>query len=128
MEKIFRFDDICINTDIQNAIKIATHINSIFENVNIVFAISPLVNNIISEDTTISQRVYPQIFNAYSDFRIFYNVDKGGIPLFSEEIIRASHGLIHIDHRLLTKEAQELSILSSCSLMKSSIFVPPFNI
>jgi len=34
---------------------------------------------------------------------------------------------VHVDHRLLKKEAQELSILVSCSLSKSKIFVPPFN-
>jgi hypothetical protein len=34
---------------------------------------------------------------------------------------------VHVDHRLLHKCAQELSILVSCSLAKSSIFIPPFN-
>ena len=40
---------------------------------------------------------------------------------------RVSHGLIHVDHRLLSREAQEMSILTSCSLAKSKVFVPPFN-
>ena len=39
----------------------------------------------------------------------------------------ASHGLIHVDHRLMTKEAQELSILTSASLVKANVFIPPFN-
>ena len=33
----------------------------------------------------------------------------------------------HVDHRLLSKEAQEISIISSCSAIGTKIFVPPFN-
>ena len=35
--------------------------------------------------------------------------------------------MIHVDHRLLSRDAQEMSILISSSLVKSKIFIPPFN-
>lgn len=127
MEKVFRFDDICINIDMKNAITIAEYVKKHIVDVEVLFCVSPVVHNILSEDETIRQRVFPKIFNAYSDFRKFYEVDKCGIPKIPDWITRASHSLIHIDHRLLTKEAQEMSILVSCSLIKCSILVPPFN-
>ena len=39
----------------------------------------------------------------------------------------ASHGLVHVDHRLLDKSSQEMSILISSSLVNANIFIPPFN-
>jgi hypothetical protein len=92
----------------------------------ILYCISPLVNEMEGDRTT-RQRIFPKIFNAHSDHRIFYQVDECSLPRIPESATPASHGLVHVDHRLLTKEAQEMSILVSCSLAKSSIFVPPFN-
>ena len=125
--KIFRFDDINTNEDLEKTIKIARLIKDKVEDVNVLFCISPLVCDMSHETGKHSERIFPKILNAYSDYRIFYKVDKCGIPTFPEWITRASHGLIHVDHRLLTKEAQEMSIITSCALAKSSIFVPPFN-
>jgi hypothetical protein len=62
-----------------------------------------------------------------SDHRQFYKADIAAIPEIPDYVEKASHGLIHVDHRLLKKSAQEMSILVSCSLSKSNIFVPPFN-
>jgi hypothetical protein len=73
------------------------------------------------------QRIFPKILNAHSDYRCFYNVDLTGIPEINNRVVLASHGLIHVDHRLLTKEVQEISILVSASLVKAKIFIPPFN-
>lgn len=39
----------------------------------------------------------------------------------------ASHGLIHVDHSKIDHDAQEMSILSSCSMLGTKIFIPPFN-
>lgn len=39
----------------------------------------------------------------------------------------ASHGLYHVDHSKLSRDAQEMSILGSCSYLNTNIFVPPFN-
>lgn len=126
--KIFRFDDICINSDIDLANEISRLILENIPNAKIIYAISPLVSNLSDSLEPDRQRVYPKIYNAFSDYRIFYNSDICGIPNnLHQSAILASHGLVHVDHRLLDKPAQEMSILISCSLVKSKIFVPPFN-
>jgi hypothetical protein len=37
-----------------------------------------------------------------------------------------SHGLWHLDHKHASYELQEYSIVSSCRILKTKIFVPPF--
>ena len=125
--KTFRFDDININEDLEKTIKIASFVKSRIPNAKIIFCISPMVHDMSSEGGKESERIFPKIFNAYSDHRIFYKVDLCGVPPVPDWIETAGHGLFHMDHRLLTREGQEMSIVSSCSLSKSSIFVPPFN-
>jgi hypothetical protein len=65
-------------------------------------------------------RVFPAIFKAYSDQRHFLRPDSCGIPASPPGVERASHGLFHLDHRLLGEEAQEMSILASCALVSGS--------
>jgi len=126
--KIFRFDDICCNADIDLANSIVDEIIERIPDSKILYAVSPLVHNMREEEGKSKQRVYPKILNAYSDPKVFYNVDKCEIPSnMHPKAILASHGMIHVDHRLLDKSAQEMSILVSCSLVKSEIFIPPFN-
>ena len=127
MNKIFRFDDICINTDMDKANAMGRLFRRTFPNCEIWFCIAPLVHDMRGATGSTAERLFPKILNAYSDFRRFYEVGSCGLPEIIPEVSRASHGLIHVDHRLLTKEVQELSILASCSLAKSKIFVPPFN-
>lgn len=128
---LFRCDDVSLNTDILKLSNMIGIINKKFPQCNIILGISPLVHE-IKEENLLKERIFPKIFNAFSDFRVFYKTDKCGIPnleCFSiyNNITLASHGLIHVDHRLLKKEVQELSIITSSSLVKSSIFIPPFN-
>jgi hypothetical protein len=87
----------------------------------VIWAVSPIVHKGLYE------RVFPPILTAMSDVRNFYKADGLGIPNLRDDVKIASHGLIHADHRLLTKEVQELSIILSCSLLKTKTFVPPFN-
>tara|TARA_R110000744_G_scaffold70039_1_gene141863 strand:+ start:3396 stop:3950 length:555 start_codon:yes stop_codon:yes gene_type:complete len=126
-KRIFRFDDICVNADMDLTIKFAEHIRDRIPSAQVIFCISPLVHDMSSEKGITAERIFPKIFNAHSDYRKFYKVDNCGIPVFPDWITRAGHGLIHVDHRLLTKEVQELSVMASCSLARASIFVPPFN-
>mgnify|MGYP000200364496 FL=1 len=126
-KRTFRFDDICINADMDLTIRFAELIKKKIPSAEVIFCISPLVHDMTSEEGITSERIFPKILNAHSDHRKFYEVDDCGIPEFPEWITRAGHGLIHVDHRLLTKETQELSIITSCNLAKASIFVPPFN-
>ena len=129
MEKmIFRFDDVCINADMKLVNDMTEFLFDKFPECEVLWGISPLVNDMSAEKTNIGkQRIFPEILNAYSDYRKFYMVDKLGIPVFHPRVKIASHGLIHVDHRLLSRDAQEMSILVSSSLAKAKMFIPPFN-
>lgn len=120
---VFRFDDVSGNSNEKNHFAIAEYLRKRFPDCKIVWGISTLTHKNCGE------RVYPKIFNAYSNYRKFYAVEQVSVIEFNNDlgIIFASHGLIHVDHRLLALEAQEMSILVSCSLTKSKIFIPPFN-
>lgn len=120
--KIFRFDDVCINADIDLINNIASFILQRVPDAQILFGISPLVHD------HCGQRVFPEMLNAYSDFRKFFAVDRAGIPgNLHPDAQLAGHGLYHIDHRLLTYEQQEMSIITSCALIKCKKYIPPFN-
>jgi len=127
VKKVFRFDDICINSKMTDAILMAEEIKKQVQNAEVWFCVSPMVHTIDDPDPVSQQRIFPKIFNAHSDYRIFYTINKCGVPDFPAWITRAGHGLIHVDHRLLEHAAQELSILTSCNLVNADIFVPPFN-
>ena len=124
----FRFDDISSNSSQDEIAEITSYLLETFPDCDILYAISPIVHG--SESG--SQRIFPKKYSAMSDHRIFYNADKASMAFLTwlpqgKMITTASHGLLHIDHRLLSYEAQEMSILTSCSLTYSKIFVPPFN-
>lgn len=116
---IFRFDDICLNTNMKNAIDIALFLKSLGHDVQ--FAVS------FTCQFADNEFVFKPILKAYSNHRLFFNIDKIGIPDYPKTITTVSHGFIHIDHRLMCEEAQELSIISSCSLIKTNVFAPPLN-
>lgn len=123
VEKIkytFRFDDVCVNSDLRLLQNITDFLFEKFD-CEVIYGISPLVHK--SED----QRVFPKILNAYSDYKGYYCVDALGVPEIDKRVKAAGHGLVHVDHRLLSYGAQELSILTSCSLVDAEIFIPPFN-
>lgn len=120
--KTFRFDDVCINADIDLVNSITDFILQRIPNARIIFGVSPLVHS------NCGQRVYPEILNAFSDHKKFYSVNRAGIPdNLHDGATLAGHGLIHVDHRLLSFEAQEMSILISCALVNAKTFIPPFN-
>jgi hypothetical protein len=134
---VLRIDDISINTDRDELRNILKLISDKYPKMEILLAVSALVFNMnklsSGNDSQSNQRVFPKILNAFSDHRVFYKVEEIGIPdwlpSFSAEFNCkiASHGLIHVDHRLLDASAQELSILTSASILDTNIFVPPFN-
>lgn len=133
---VIRIDDISINSNKENLHKLLEIIRNHYQNVIILLAVSPMVFDMQKYNTDsseITERVFPKILNAYSDFRVYYDVEKLGIPDWLDEIVNkyecelATHGLIHVDHRFLNKDLQEFSIRISASLLSSKIFVPPFN-
>lgn len=133
---VLRLDDISVNVQKDRLVKFLRQARSVAPGIEILLAFSPLVFDMEThepERPAMSERVFPKILNAYSDHRAYYEVQKLGLPPWLPEVIddfrctKASHGLIHVDHRLLNKQTQELSILTSASLVNSKIFVPPFN-
>jgi hypothetical protein len=126
---IFRVDDVSVNTDLAKLKKIVATVRAVMSNAEFLFAISPLVHDVSQERAGDQERAFPRILSAYSDHREMFTVSRLGIPelgsIGKHDI--ASHGLVHVDHRLMGKEAQELSIVTSCALVGTSTFVPPFN-
>ena len=128
IKKIFRFDDVCINADMELINEMTDFLFKKFPKCVVLWGVSPLVHDMSQELNNITkQRIFPKILNAHSDYRKYYEVDLAGLPEFKKEATLAAHGLVHVDHRLLPKPAQEMSILISASLVKSKIFIPPFN-
>lgn len=123
----FRFDDVCINADMELIDDMTEFLFNRFPDCEVIYGVSPLVNDMSDANGREQQRVFPKIFNAYSSHKVLYEVDKCGIPEMDKRATLAGHGLVHVDHRLMHWTAQELSILTSCSLVKAHIFIPPFN-
>jgi len=135
-KRIFRFDDICANTDIENLVDLVYCIQEHTSSFGILFGISPLSfwPTTLGDDKVSTQRVFPKVLNAFSDPSLYYAVDQywfEKLPIgFLENmtfLIYAAHGLVHVDHRLLSYDAQEMSIVTSCSLIHTKHFIPPFN-
>lgn len=124
---IFRFDDICINADLDLVQRMTDFIFEQSPTNRVMYGVSPLVHRMRTGDKVKDQRIFPEILNAMSDYRNFFKVELAGIPALDHRAVKAGHGLIHVDHRLLTKEVQELSIVASCSLVGADTFIPPFN-
>lgn len=131
---IFRIDDINGNT---RRSKLEAFVDVILQHeqtATIMLAVSILYT--LDDE---SERVFPKIYEDYSDHRVFYKVTAVCNPIQSldhpsilkaqttGQIIIASHGLIHVDHRLLGREGQELSIVVASNLLNSKTFVPPFH-
>lgn len=125
MNMIFRFDDVCINTDMVNLNGIAGYLYDKFQ-CHIWYCISPLCFELDEHDFD-KQRVYPKILNACSDLSLYYRMDKLGIPAIPGYAIACNHGALHVDHRLLGEEGQRISIVLGSTLTGSHIFVPPFH-
>lgn len=131
----FRFDDVSVNTDAKKLDKMIAFLRSTFktDQLRIVLGVSPAVVDMRECDRPLDrERVFPSIWHTESDYRVFYRMNGLGIPAFvfahrKQGVELAGHGMVHVDHRLMPRAAQELSILMSCSLLDSHMFVPPFH-
>ena len=124
---IFRFDDVSINTDIKKLRTMAEAVWSVERSARVIYAVSLFCSDMALETGKQREFVFKPIWKAYSDHRKFFNVTEFGVPEICSDIEIASHGLIHIDHRLMHRDAQELSIITSCSILRAKTFIPPFN-
>jgi hypothetical protein len=130
----FRFDDVSINTDSSKLINMIAFLRDKVPECRIILSVSPMVADMSAcEDPLTRERVFPAIFHVHNDFKIFYQMNKIGIPTILEKLKQeknveiASHGMVHVDHRLLKRSAQEMSILIAASLVGSHTFIPPFH-
>lgn len=131
----FRIDDVSINTDAAKLASMVGFLRSKMPECRIMLSVSPMVFDMSAcEDPLMRERVFPAMWHTHSDFRDFYRMNKIGIPPVLEALRReeggveiASHGMVHVDHRLLKRSAQEMSIVTSCALLNTAYFVPPFH-
>jgi len=118
MQKIFRNDDINPNSNFDDIRKMYGIIKSYFPDAVIYSAV-----NVMSQ-TSENKSPYKKIKTNEIDFtgidRVIDLKDLQGL----ENIV--SHGLFHIDHRNSDVQLWKMSILASCQILKTNIFVPPF--
>lgn len=81
---------------------------------------------------TYSGSVYPGAPFKDQPKKFFYDINKflPNIHHLRNKMLPCklvSHGLIHTDHSQLSWDAQEMSILTSCNLIETDIFVAPFG-
>lgn len=126
----FRFDDVSVNTDPNKLAVMVEFLRMRFSRVSIILAVSPAVHDCSKEPGMEKERVFPKILKVESDTRIFFKPDRVGVPDIIYKVgpvTLAGHGMIHLDHRLLSRPVQELSIMMCCSLVRSKMFIPPFH-
>ena len=127
---MFRFDDVSVNTDMSHLNELIATIRKHRPQTEILLAISSIV---FSEEQfrrfrpEQQMRVHPSELTAMSNIEVYYQGTRCGLPSLPADVVRAGHGIAHVDHRLLGRKAQAMSILMSCALAQASIFVPPYN-
>ncbi len=122
---IIRNDDVSASSDM----------TSIFEMYDLIWKRFP--DAIIWSGVSVFSRgransIYPELPLKEKPIEWFYNADKMWRWVFEKmyegdkhKII--SHGLYHVDHSQLSKDAQVMSILGSCKYLKTDIFAPPYG-
>jgi hypothetical protein len=131
---LYRIDDISLNTDKARLMMMMRELVQLDRNAHFMLAVSPIVFAMDEASVLQNERPFPSILNAYSDSGVFFRGSRSGIPPWLPEVVNsfervtiASHGLVHVDHRLLNPSVQTFSIEVSCAIVGSKIFVPPFN-
>lgn len=122
MPLLFRDDDISPSSNFGNVSKSYNVIKELFRDANIISCIT------LFSRYNQNGSVYAEIPFKDRETNWFYNVDK--FLLEYEYIIKdniASHGLFHVNHAKISKDAQSMSILGSCRFLKTNKFCAPFN-
>lgn len=119
---IFRNDDVNYNTDKNKLAAIYGVIHSLFPDAEIWSCITLFAGK------NDKQAIYSDLPLKSHPTKWFYkNTDTFMYDYRHPMYKIASHGLYHIDHTKVSRETQEMSILGSCSYLKTNKFVPPFN-
>ena len=118
----FRNDDINANTDFYNLGEMYAVIRELFPECNIWSCVTMFCR------TNDKGSVYNQVPFKNKPTEWFYDTNR--ITCYDkalDDTVIVSHGLFHIDHTQIGRDAQEMSILGSCKFLDTSLFVPPFN-
>lgn len=125
MGLIFRNDDVNPNTDLDELINMYRLMQDKHPDCEILSGVTILAKE------SCQQSVYPNPPFKHKPMDWFYNistaVDMYGIIQLSNFGPIASHGLIHFDHSKANIECQKMSIVSSCRMLHTKKFIPPFN-
>lgn len=118
---VFRNDDVNPSTDLERLYELYECIGRIYPH-----------NQIISGITLFGvwntkEAVYPDLPLKNKTNKYFY--DSNRIMTRYSHVIGdiASHGMFHVFHSKLSKDAQEMSIVGSCRFLKTDKFIAPFN-
>lgn len=118
---IFADHDVNPNTNFDNLEACYAVIKELFPDAVIISGVT-----IIGRNNNIGS-VYPNPPFKNNTVDWFYNVNNFIQVADLPKTVIASHGLIHLDHSRIHSDAQKMSILSSCSMLGTKIFIPPFN-
>lgn len=119
---IFRNDDVNANTDKNKLASIYGAIHSVFPDAEIWSCIT------LFAGANTKQAVYGDLpIKRHSSNWFYRNADAFMYDYRHPMYKVASHGLYHVDHSKISRGTQEMSIIGSCSYLKTDKFVPPFN-
>lgn len=119
---IFRNDDVTVNSDKKKLAGIYGAIHNLFPDAEIWSGITLFAQN------NFKGSVYLDTPFKDKDIKWFYKNADSFMYDYRHPLYKVvSHGLYHIDHSNVSRETQEMSIIGSCSFLKTDIFVPPFN-
>lgn len=119
----FRNDDVNPSTDKKALLSLYWQLTRRFPDCVILSGI-----NIFGRENT-EGSVYPGVPFKNKPASWFYKVDSLSCDkiCWSRWHETASHGLLHLNHANLSKDAQELSIVTSCEMLNTRKFIAPFN-
>lgn len=118
---IIRNDDISPSTDLERLYEIYECISRFIPHAKIISGITLFG---VWNDR---EAVYPDLPLKTKTNKYLYNTNRL-MTRYSHVIGEvASHGMFHVDHSKLSKDAQEMSIVGSCNFLKTDKFIAPFN-
>jgi len=120
---MFRNDDVCSNTNMKKMAGVYDLLKTYYPSCRIINGIT------ICSRNTNRGSVYDEVPFKNNPVKWFYDIDKFLGRDFIDKLPyeNASHGLFHVNHAKLHYDAQLMSIMSSCSYLKTTVFIPPFD-
>jgi len=122
MGLIFRNDDVNMNSDFIEMDEMYRMIRKSFPTSEIWSCVT------IFSRGNAKGTVYPTVPFKDKPFNYFLEVDRVCDQYRAPDYVKVvSHGLWHLNHSKINPELQEASIVTSCNLLDTATFVPPFN-